>query len=156
MIVSKFNAVVIVEITLPDAVNFIMKLTNHELLTLGNNLGLDEARVKEIISLESYYDPSEQHQRLVELWFRQESNPTWEKLQESLPSGDQNNIIIMRGSIISPDRRESSAASSMVSVPITPGPLSPTGEILQPVHMTKLEGIGGGMLSQPGIKGKPN
>ena len=150
MIVSKFNAVVIVEITLPDAVNFIMKLTNHELLTLGNNLGLDEARVKEIISPESYYDPSEQHQRLVELWFRQESNPTWEKLQESLPSGDHN-IIIMRGSIISPDRRESSAASSMVSVTITPGPLSPTGEILQLVHKTKLEGISGGsMLSQEG------
>ena len=91
------------EITLPDAVNFIMRLTNQELQTLGNNLRLDEARVKEIIS--PYYDLSEHHQRLMELWFRKESNPTWEKLHESM---------VFDGSY----RRESSASTA--SVPTTP------------------------------------
>lgn len=93
----------IAEITLPDAVNFIMRLTNQELQTLGNNLRLDEARVKEIIS--PYYDLSEQHQRLMELWFRKESNPTWEKLHESM---------VFDGSY----RRESSASTA--SIPTTP------------------------------------
>jgi hypothetical protein len=111
----------LIEITLPEAVNFIMKLTNQELQTLGNNLRLDEARVKEITSSDSYYDPSEQHQRLMELWFRKEGNCTWKELQESMPSGDHTRTST------SSDRRESSV-SSMVSVPVTP--LSPIGEML--------------------------
>ena len=89
-----------------------MRLTNQELQTLGNNLRLDEARVKEIIS-PGYYGPSEQHQRLMELWFRKESNPTWEKLRESM---------VFDGSY----RRESS--TSTASVPTTP--YSRKGEIL--------------------------
>ena len=119
-------------ITLPDAVNFIMKLTNQELQTLGNNLGLDEARVKEVIS--PYYDLSEQHQRLMELWFRKESNPMWGKLQESMPSGDHTRRSV------SSYHRESS--TSIVRVPITPVPLSPTGEILQCMYYMTFNVIG--------------
>ena len=94
-----------------------MKMTNLKLRTLGYNLRLDEARVEEIISSESYYDLSEQHQRLIELWFRQDSNPTWEKLRESLPSDDH-----MRRSTSS---YQTESSTSMISVPTTP--LSPTG-----------------------------
>ena len=94
----------LLEITLPDAVNFIMKLSIQELPTLGNNLGLDEARVKEIMS--PYYDLNEKHQHLMELWFRTESNPTWEKLVESITS-------------LPSYRRESSASV----------PYSPTGKL---------------------------
>ena len=107
MIVKHYD---LLEITLPDAVNFIMKLSIQELPTLGNNLGLDEARVKEIVS--PYYD-SEQHQRLMELWFRKESNPTWEKLLESMAS-------------LSSYRRESSTSTASVQT----NPYSPTGKLM--------------------------
>ena len=108
----------IVAITLPDAVNFVKKVTNQELQLLGHNLGLPDARVQEIIKI-SNYDLNEQHQRLVELWFTQDSEPTWEKLRESC--GDP----IRRSTSLY--RRESS--TSTISVPNTP--CSPKGEILQ-------------------------
>ena len=88
-----------------------MRLTNQELQTLGNNLQLDEARVKEVIS--RYYDLNEQHQRLMELWFRKEINPTWEKLRESM---------VFDGSY----RRESSTSTASIQTT----PYSRKGEIL--------------------------
>lgn len=83
-----------------------MAVTNKELELLGSNLELDPVRVKEVLS---YYEVNEQHQRLAELWFRKEVNPTWEKLRHSL-------LIL--------NRRESS--NSIFSVPNTP--TSPTGK----------------------------
>ena len=56
-----------------DVVNIIMAVTNKELEILGRNLGLDHVRLQEILS--SYY-MDEQHQRLAELWFSREVNPT--------------------------------------------------------------------------------
>ena len=98
---------------LPDAVNVIMKVTNQDLPQLGNCLGLDPVRVQEITS---HYDLDEQHQRLVELWFKREANPTWEMLRDSLLSLEQ------RKGTTSP------STVSMSSVPITP--TSPKGEFI--------------------------
>lgn len=107
----------LIEIEIHDAVNAIMPITNRELEQLGSNLGLDHIRVEEIIS---HYDLDEQHQRLVELWFKQVANPTWEKLRESLPPCTKH----QRGSASS-YHRESSTSTSKSSVPVTP--TSPTG-----------------------------
>lgn len=110
-----------IEIEIHDAVNAVMPIKNHELVQMGSNLGLDQVRVEEIIS---HYGLDEQHQRLVELWFKQVANPTWEKLCESLPSHEHH-----RGSPSSYNR-ESSMFTSKSSVPITVSPTSPTGTLL--------------------------
>ena len=57
---------------------------------LGTQLGMTPARLDEIAS----YPPIEHKVRLVEAWFRLESNPTWEKLVEALkaPLVQENNI----------------------------------------------------------------
>ena len=60
-----------------------MKVPYQNLHTLGGNLSLDEDRIQDALA---QYPPEERHQRLMEQWFRNESDPTWEKLGEALPS----------------------------------------------------------------------
>ena len=92
-----------------------MKVSNRDLPQLGDILGLDSVRIQEIIS---HYDLDEQHQRLMELWFRNEVNPTSEKLSNSLSALDKR-----KGSISSWQTESLTSASS---TPYTP--TSPTGK----------------------------
>ena len=60
-----------------------MKVPHQRLHTLGGNLGLEEDQIQDSLA---QYPPEERHQRLMEQWFRNESDPTWEKLGKALPS----------------------------------------------------------------------
>ena len=64
-----------------------LKVANCDLHGLGINLGLDRIKVQDIVS---HYHLDERRQRLMELWFIShgfgDESPTWEKLQEALPS----------------------------------------------------------------------
>ena len=72
-------------IELCDAVNEVMKVSYYNLRNLGRNLGLDEDRIQDLLSMTQYQPwPEEKRQRLVEMWFRNESEPTWEKLHRAI------------------------------------------------------------------------
>lgn len=88
-----------------------------DLHQLGSSLELDNVRMQDILSL---YGVEEQHQRVMELWFRTEGNPTWEKLYASMPRRDS-----LTGSTRSSFsiQRELSASESMQSA--SPTPISP-------------------------------
>lgn len=63
-----------------------LKVANCDLHSLGINLGLDQIKVKDVVSC---YQLDERRQRLMELWFSQglgDEPQTWEKLREALPS----------------------------------------------------------------------
>ena len=66
-----------------------LKVANCDLHGLGINLGLDQIKVQDIVTVPDYHldDP---RQRLMELWFTShgfgDESPTWEKLREALPS----------------------------------------------------------------------
>ena len=82
------------------AVNLIVAVDDGYLQELGRKLGVDDARLRRLSS----YDTSERHQRLIEAWFEQISEPSRSALEGALP------------------RRDSSV--SMSSVPPTPDPTS--------------------------------
>ena len=86
-----------------------MKVSYHNLHKLGGNLGLDEDRIRDLLT---QYQPEEKHQRLVEMWFKNEFEPTWEKLDRALPPLD-----LMRGSTSS---FLGESSTSMDSVPVIP------------------------------------
>ena len=72
-----------VGIELCDAVNEVMSVPYRSLLKLGNNLELDEDRIYTILATTQYQE-EEKRQRLVELWFRKEAEPTWEELHRAV------------------------------------------------------------------------
>ena len=91
-----------------------MKVAYRKLSKLGGNLGLDEDEVLELLG-NAQYPPEEKHQRLVEKWFRQDHEPTWEKLRKAIPQDD-----IARGSTSSyqsePTSSMGSASSSITTL----------------------------------------
>ena len=59
-----------------------MKVAYPDLNTLGINLRLTEDILKDLFAQCQAAD--ERRQKLIELWFRQEAEPTWEKLHEAI------------------------------------------------------------------------
>ena len=92
------------EFTIPVAVNLIVAVNDGYLQELGRKLGVDNARLRRLSS----YDASERHQRLIEAWFEQKTEPLRSVLLEALP------------------RRDSSI--SMSSIPPTPTSDSHSGK----------------------------
>ena len=74
-------------IELCDAVNeVITKVAYSNLSTFAGNLRLDENEVQHILSSPQSQCPlNEKYQRVIELWFRQDHQPTWENLRRALP-----------------------------------------------------------------------
>ena len=100
-----------VGIELCDAVNEVMSVPCRSLLKLGNNLELDEDRIYAILATTQYQE-EEKRQRLVELWFRKEAEPTWEELHRAVAPLT---CILLTGEVTSLHLGESS--TSMDSVP---------------------------------------
>ena len=75
----------LIGIELRDAVNVIWSIPCEELHQLGSSLELDYVRMQDILS---HYDVEEQHQRVMELWFSTDVEPTWEKLYASMSCRD--------------------------------------------------------------------
>ena len=94
-----------------DAVNeVITKVAYPYLSTFAGNLRLDENELQHILSC-SQYSLEDKYQRVVELWFRQDHEPNWEKLRGAVPSLDLS-ISSYQGEY----RRESSTSMNSVSV----------------------------------------
>ena len=100
-------------IELCDAVNEVVKVPYHSLHKLGGNLELDEDRICAILAT-TQYEPEEKRQRLVEMWFRKESEPTWERLNGTVAP-----LLLTREPTSS---RLGESSTSMDGVPV----LSPT------------------------------
>ena len=79
------------------------------LSTFAGNLRLDENELQHILI--SQYLLDEKYQRVVELWFRKDDEPTWEKLRGAVPPLDLS-ISSYQGEY----RRESSTSMNSVSV----------------------------------------
>ena len=118
-------------IELRDAVNEVMKITCEDLKQIGVNLGLGDVSLQDILS---YYDMNEQRQRVMELWFKTDAQPTWEKLHAAMPHAEQS-----RGPSVSSIamRRESSTTESMTSaspLPMSPDQTSKSFAIQRTIH----------------------
>ena len=98
-----------VGIKLCDAVNEVMGVPYCSLLKLGNNLELDEDRIYAILATTQYQE-EEKRQRVVELWFRKEAEPTWEELHRAVAP-----LLLLTGEVTALHLGESS--TSMDSVP---------------------------------------
>ena len=100
-----------------------MKIPCEDLKQLSINLGLDDVNLQEV------YDLSEQlHQRVMELWYKKDDQPTWEKLHAAMPSEPS------RGQTDSLVGRKSSTSESIRSA--SPTPMSPdqTSKIIYILH----------------------
>ena len=105
-VLSSFGDILGIE--LRDAVNEVMKVSYTNIHNLGRNLGLDEDRIQDLLSLaQSQLWPEEKRQRLVELWFREDPEPSWEKLHEALkalqPARQSTSLRLGESSSISMD-----------------------------------------------------
>lgn len=98
-------------IELCDAVNEIMKVPHQNLHSLGSNLELDEDRLQDVLT---HYSLEERHQRLMELWFKKESDPSWEKLSEAL----QSNVLLSAKSNPE-DSNQQQLSTSMDGISVT-------------------------------------
>ena len=77
------------EFTIPEAVNLIVAVDDGSLQELGRKLGVDDARLRRLSS----YDVSERHQRLIEAWFEQTTEPLRSTLLEALPRRDSSLLM---------------------------------------------------------------
>ena len=80
-----------------------MRVPYRSLLKLGNNLELDEDRIYAILATTQYQE-EEKRQRVVELWFRKEAEPTWEGLHRGAP------LLLLTGAVTSLHLGESSTS----------------------------------------------
>ena len=72
-----------------------MKVSYNDLHKLGKNLGLDDNRIQELLRISQTHDPyqlEEKRQRLIEMWFRKELEPTWEMLYRALSQFNPVNV----------------------------------------------------------------
>lgn len=83
-----------------------MKVTYSDIHTLGINLRLSEDILRDLFAQCQATD--ERRQKLIEVWFRQETEPTWEKLHEAMsPCGTMKGLTSFQ--------RESDLSMSMNS-----------------------------------------